>query len=361
MEEAIQQMDPPHDANFGQVEEEPPSVQQADGPIEGAAPQRYAGNHFSLAELRAREGPKTAAVPGDSDEVKDGLPKVAAPTKVEDTAKVESGGAGAAVKEPGTAKAEANEANPAKASAEAEAAAGQLVKSGALKALPKGTSGDSADQSKAEKEAEIADAANHVRPMPAPHPIPHIAADEADSPPPATWAERVAAGEKAAPEILQKDGGEPAPRRQKGRLPPLVGPNAAAQMERSRVLKAPDAPLGQEVFPAKKPELILPAAKKPELIIDPVPEPVRKARIVDDIREQLNHWSKDSDKRAKLLMRLLEDEEEDVAEGGKIDPRPLLEVPQGEPEQPTGLHQQHHGHHHKKHHKHQKHHKHHHH
>jgi len=90
--------------------------------------------------------------------------------------------------------------------------------------LPTGAGGDSSDQTKAEKEAGIADAANRVRPRPAPHPIPAPAADEADTAPPPTWAERVAAGARAGPLILQKDGLGTAPRRPQGRLPPLVGP-----------------------------------------------------------------------------------------------------------------------------------------
>lgn len=60
--------------------------------------------------------------------------------------------------------------------------------------------------------------------MPAPHPIPHQKADEAETGRPLTWAERVANGPKASPEVLQKDGGRPAPRRLQGRLPPTVGP-----------------------------------------------------------------------------------------------------------------------------------------
>ena len=94
-----------------------------------------------------------------------------------------------------------------------------------MKGLPTSTAGDGEEKTKAQKDAAIADAANQVRPRPAPHPIPHDKADEAESGRPPTWAERVAAGAKAPPEILQKDGGSPAPRRPQGRLPPLVGPS----------------------------------------------------------------------------------------------------------------------------------------
>jgi hypothetical protein len=159
-------------------------VQQADGTIEGAAPQRFAGNHFSLAQMKGDEGAE-AANPAAAK-------PVAAPKNAEAAVDPKTAAKVAAAAEPGSAKAEANEKNPEKASAEAETAAEKLVISGGLKGLPTGAAGDESEKTKGEKEAEIADAANQVRPMPAPHPIPHDKADEAESGRPLTWAERVA-------------------------------------------------------------------------------------------------------------------------------------------------------------------------
>lgn len=225
--------------------------------------------------MNSREDP-AAADPAATAAAK--APDSAKATPAADTAAKAGAADTKAVKDPGTAKAEANEADPAKASAQAEAAAGKLVESGQLKGLPAGASGDSADKSKAQKEAEIADAANQVRPRPAPHPIPHVAADEAESARPATWAERVAAGRKSAPEILQEDGGSPAPRRQQGRLPPLVGPGAAAQMGRS--MAGPATRLGPDTFSMPSPSASLPGG----------PEAARKARAVEDVRSALNQY-----------------------------------------------------------------------